>query len=141
MQEQPTPKYSNCRIPFLVSIALCVILAAALTIVVLPERPASSASSLMTTEGEIVEFLSDDLYFRLIIVRPEEGDDVTIKITPDTNIYDSSGKLVLCSGLSKGMKVCVYHTNSINAYSLYKDDGTPIPPIFEKCPEVHIILS
>lgn len=141
MQKQPTPKLSNYRILFWVSTLLCVVLAVVLAIVLLPERAPSSPFSLSTTEGEIVEFLSDDLYCSLIVVRPEEGDDVTVKITPDTTIFDTTGKLVLWSGLSTGMKIRVYHTNMINAYSLYKDDWTPVPPILEECHEIHIISS
>lgn len=141
MQQQPTPKLADYRIPFWISTLLCVILAVVLTIVLLQERAPSSTGSLSITEGEILEFLSDDLYFSLIVVRPEEGNDVTVKITPDTAIFDSAGELVLWSGLSSGMKIRVYHTNMINAYSLYKEDWTPIPPILEDCREIRIISS
>lgn len=132
---------ANYRIPFLVSTSLCVILAVVLAFILLPKQPESSPFSLSSTEGEIVEFLSDDLYFSLIVVRPEDGEDVTVKITPDTAIFDSTGKSVLWSGLSTGMKIRVHHTNMINAYSLYKDDWTPVPPILEDCREIHIISS
>ena len=141
MQKHPTPKCVNYRILFWVSTVLCLILAVVLAIVLVPERMPSSPFSLSTTEGEIVEFLSDDLYFSLIVVRPEDGDDVTVKITPDTAIFDSARELVLWSGLSTGMKIRVHHTNMINAYSLYKDDWTPVPPILEECYELHIISS
>ena len=141
MQKQPAPKCGNYRIPFLVSTVLCVILAVVLVIVLLPERQSVSPFTLSATEGEIVEFLSDDLYFSLIIVRPEDGDDVTVKITPDTAIFDPAGEKVLWSGLSEGMKIRVQHTNRINAYSLYREDWTPVPPILEECREICILSS
>lgn len=141
MQEQPTRKLVNYRIPFFVSALLCLVLAVVLVIVLLPGQKAESPISMTKTEGEIVKFLSDDLYFSLIVVHPEEGDDVTVKITPETRIFDEAGVPVLWSGLTLGMKIRVHHTNKINAYSLYKEDWTPVPPILEECHEIHIVSS
>lgn len=159
MQEKPTRKATNYRIPFFISTSLCLVLALALAIALISEQEPESPPSITTAEGgtveplsppittteaEIVEFLSDDLYCSLIIVRTEKGNDMTVKITPKTTIYDAAGKQMLWSGLSAGMRIRVQYTSMINAVSLYKVEGEdviPIPPILEECHAIHIVSS
>ena len=138
MKHQTTPQ--NYKIPFLVVTVICVMLLATLAATVMPDIRLSSSSPLVVTEGKITELLSvGDLYSSLIVMRTDSGRDVTVRVTTDTKIYDEEGEPVLSSGLSVGRQIRVSHTNFMNAESVYKEDGTPVPPVLRECPEICVL--
>jgi len=132
------------KVPFLVLLIVCILLAVALIVIVmLPGRsslPSKKGIMFPTMEGEITEVLHGTQYFQTFAFRTTDGTVFHIDIRPFTEIYDPEGEPVLVSGLTPGLRVKVFYEGIVNSVVPYNpEDGKPGPTHFQSCPKIQIL--
>ena len=125
------------KVPFFVLLVVCVLLAAALVMTLLPGR--SSDIMLPSMEGEIIEVRHGTLYYQTFLLRTTDGVDYYIDARPDTKICDSKGEPVLVSGLTPGLRIKVTYEGFVNSFDIYSEDGIKTPTHYSYCPEIQIL--